>query len=206
MKIWTARFAIWKKMKMWTPLRSLNGQISMGVSTSGLLILTWVVHIDVERHHVKVGTVRDRSLRLGWLRYWAENVFSSSVLIIQLFPGQLLKKAKLKWCLAEDRSFLQLKCNKASDKKLRLGRICILPDNQHALPDILDNPAFSFRIPDIRPDNPALPDKNTLPVRRETGLRRAAGNSSEPETAPAKSSSYREAAELAGLGGKKKHF
>ena len=34
MKTWTARFAIWKKMKMWTSLRNLNGQISMEVSAS----------------------------------------------------------------------------------------------------------------------------------------------------------------------------
>ena len=35
MKIWTARFAVWKKMKMWAPVRNLNGQISKGVFTSG---------------------------------------------------------------------------------------------------------------------------------------------------------------------------
>ena len=36
MKIWTAIFAIWKKLKMWTPSRNLNGQILLGLSTSGI--------------------------------------------------------------------------------------------------------------------------------------------------------------------------
>ena len=36
-KIWTTRFAIWMKMKIWTPFRNLNGQKLLGVSTSRCL-------------------------------------------------------------------------------------------------------------------------------------------------------------------------